>query len=101
MMLSRLALALGLASACFAAEGVPQGTGLVAHEWGTFTSIAGTDGAPVDWVTLSGPADLPCFVNHLGGLNLKAAWGKVRMETPVLYFYAPNRTSAFFCAASR
>jgi hypothetical protein len=88
----RLALALALAGPIFAAEGGTH-PGVTAHEWGTFTSVAGLDGAPVDWVTLGGPADLPCFVNHLGGLNLKAAWGKVRMETPVLYFYSPTRTT--------
>jgi hypothetical protein len=88
----RFALALGLAVPSFAAEGVPAG-GVVVHEWGTFTSVAGTDGAPVEWITLSGPADLPCFVNHLGGLNIKAAAGMVRMETPVLYFYSPARTT--------
>src|SRR6202011_453214 len=32
--------------------------------------------------------DLPCFVNHLSPQNLKLAPGFVRMETPVLYFYA-------------
>lgn len=89
----RFTLLLTLSAPCFAAEGVPQASGVVVHEWGTFTSVAGTDGAPADWVTLTGSTDLPCFVNHLGGMNFKAAWGKVRMETPVLYFYAPTRTA--------
>src|SRR6478609_9486121 len=31
---------------------------LVAHEWGTFTSVAGVHGAPVAWAPLNGPADL-------------------------------------------
>lgn len=88
------ALALALAAGCFAAEGVPHAAGaVVVHEWGTFTSVAGADGAPVEWITLSGPSDLPCFVNHLGGMNIKAAMGLVRMETPVLYFYSPARTT--------
>ena len=60
------------------------------HEWGTFTSIAGADGGAVGWTPLNGQDDLPCFVNRLR-LALKASvWGTVRMETPVLYFYADN-----------
>jgi hypothetical protein len=58
------------------------------HEWGTFTSVAGEDGAAIGWEPLSGPSDLPCFVHHLDQRNLKAAeYGTVRMETPVMYFY--------------
>jgi len=58
------------------------------HEWGTFTSVAGADGAAMSWKPLAGPSDLPCFVHRLDSRNLKAAeWGTVRMETPVLYFY--------------
>ena len=41
--------------------------GLVVHEWGTFTSIAGVDGAAIQWRPLSGPSDLPCFVRGLSG----------------------------------
>jgi len=62
------------------------------HEWGTFTSIAGSDGRAVDWLPLRGSTDLPCFVERLG-LDFKGTLaGKVRMETPVLYFYAPRET---------
>jgi hypothetical protein len=58
------------------------------HEWGTFTSVAGGDGAAMSWEPLAGPSDLPCFVHWLDQRNLKAAeYGTVRMETPVLYFY--------------
>jgi hypothetical protein len=89
----RFALALAISATSFAAEGVPPASAVVVHEWGTFTSVAGTDGAPVSWVTLAGSSDLPCFVNNLGGMNFKAAMGMVRMETPVLYFYSPTRTS--------
>lgn len=63
---------------------------LVAHEWGTFTSVAGIDGTPVQWAPLIGAPDLPCFVDHLSPHNLKLALGLVRMETPVLYFYSPR-----------
>src|ERR1700674_2236241 len=64
------------------------------HEWGTFTSIAGEDGRPVEWLPAGGPTDLPCFVNRFETLGLKASLsGTVRMETPVLYFYGPAETT--------
>ena len=62
--------------------------GLVVHEWGTFTSVAGEDGAAVEWVPPFGPQDLPCFVYRVpSGIK---GWlpATVRMETPVLYFYS-------------
>ena len=73
---------------------VQPGDALTVHEWGTFTSIAGPGDTPVSWLPLSGPPDLPCFVNRLGGRSLKVASAIVRMETPVLYFYAPHPMSA-------
>jgi hypothetical protein len=64
---------------------------LVTHEWGTFTSIADENGRPVRWAPLNGPGDLPCFVASLGTPEFKLRmFGTVRMETPVLYFYAPQ-----------
>jgi hypothetical protein len=66
-----------------------QPNGVVAHEWGTFTSVAKADGAPVTWATLAGSNDLPCFVSGLGPTKNELA-GLVRMETPVLYFYSPH-----------
>lgn len=66
-----------------------QPDALVAHEWGTFTSVADEGGNPVVWAPWFGPSDLPCFVEHLDGRNLKATSSDlVRMETPVLYFYS-------------
>src|ERR1700730_14643401 len=69
--------------------------GLVAHEWGTFTAIAGSDGQPVDWlpVDLVGPPELPRFVEHFRGEPKDVLRGTVRMETPVIYFYAGQETS--------
>ncbi|MDT4897959.1 MAG: hypothetical protein QOH25_3036 [Acidobacteriota bacterium] len=71
---------------------------LVVHEWGTFTSIAGRDGVALEWRPLNGPSDLPKFVHTIQeaneGLRHRAVQGKgdmtarVRMETPVLYFYS-------------
>ena len=63
---------------------------VIAHEWGTFTSVAGEDGNPVQWAPLFGAPDLPCFVGHIGTEHV-SKWqisGLVRMETPVLYFYS-------------
>jgi hypothetical protein len=67
----------------------------VAHEWGTFTSVAGADGRSLEWRPLLGPDDLPKFVYRMGtslsrGPELAKAQliAKVRMETPVIYFYS-------------
>jgi hypothetical protein len=119
-----------------------KASGLTVHEWGTFTSVAGSAGQAVDWTPLSGPQDLPCFVSHLettkplltsvqvkgrdvyGLLKLLPSSSsqpgasaaplprptpravppqpgvppafmvaKVRMETPVLYFYSADPLS--------
>jgi hypothetical protein len=67
---------------------------LTAHEWGTFTSIAGKDGRAVEWLPLTGSTDLPSFVEHFSGVALKSGLlGTVRMETPVLYFYTNRETT--------
>lgn len=78
---------------------------LVVHEWGTFTSIAGKNGVALEWKPLNGTSDLPSFVYEVGGLavgtglrhvercikcNYEAV---VRMETPVIYFYADREAS--------
>ena len=67
--------------------------GLVVHEWGTFTSVAAEDGTAVDWVPQQGPRDLPCFVDRVQ-YNIKG-WlpARVRMETPVLYFYSTDENA--------
>jgi hypothetical protein len=62
---------------------------VIVHEWGTFTSVAGADGRAVAWFPLDGPVDLPCFVRRSYQVSSKGAmFASVRMETPVLYFYA-------------
>jgi hypothetical protein len=83
-------LTLGLA---LAGNAKKQETDLVAHEWGTFTSIAGNAGTAVQWYPWSVPTDLPQFVEHFQSRNFKVNLsGTIRMETPVLYFYAPTET---------
>ncbi len=71
-----------------AREARPVYSSLTVHEWGTFTSIAGSDGRAVEWLPLTGSADLPGFVEHFRNSGFKLGLrGTVRMETPVLYFY--------------
>jgi hypothetical protein len=74
--------------------------GLTVHEWGTFTSVAGPDGHAIEWLPAGGPTDLPCFVAVSAGGSVKvitdaqkgerATRGRIRMETPVIYFYSPK-----------
>jgi hypothetical protein len=75
---------------------------LVVHEWGTFTSVAGQDGSALIWRPLNVESDLPAFVysvdsgNTWRGLRYPSKSGlavRVRMETPVLYFYAQEEMS--------
>ena len=65
---------------------------LIVHEWGTFTSFSGSNGAQLDFRPLLNE-DLPSFV-----LDRESQFGvpvftksriraKIRMETPVTYFY--------------
>jgi hypothetical protein len=84
---SLLAIGLAVSGPARAQTGVAPG--LIAHEWGTFTSVAGQDGRAVEWSPLSLPIDLPEFVEHFNIIGLKVGLrGTVRMETPVLYFYS-------------
>ena len=81
------------------------GDRLVVHEWGTFTSIAGKQGASVEWRPLDGSSDLPGFVYNSNGITTYAGFrhgrrcfkcemeALIRMETPVLYFYADRETT--------
>jgi hypothetical protein len=87
--LATIAVVAAAVAALAAAQAPPKFSPFTVHEWGTFTSIAGQDGAAVRWLPQGGPSDLPCFVeksvlNYKGGMP-----GTVRMETPVLYFYSP------------
>jgi len=86
---------LALLACCFAISSQSLGkdagsvySGLTAHEWGTFTSMAATDGQALEWSPLTGSTDLPVFVEHFRDPGFKLGLrGTVRMETPVLYFY--------------
>src|SRR5512133_699173 len=74
------------------------GPAFSAHEWGTFTSVQGADGEQSAWNPLV-RTDLPSFVHDFQKLiasgctdyedfSKGAARSIVRMETPVIYFYA-------------
>jgi hypothetical protein len=67
---------------------------LIVHEWGTFTSIAGSNGQAMDWLPLTASTELPAFVEHFRDVQFKGGLrGTIRMETPVLYFYSPRETN--------
>jgi len=86
-------VALGLVTA-FGDVARAQQSDLVAHEWGTFTSIAGNRGAAVSWSPWATPSDLPDFVEHLEAREFKLGLnGTIRMETPVIYFYSSRETT--------
>ena len=97
-MRSKFALA-NLGICIFLAAGSSQAqqktdSGLTAHEWGTFTSIAGAHGEAVVWQPQLEKDDLPSFVEHMRNNRLKGGLsGTVRMETPVLYFYTAHPTT--------
>ncbi len=72
----------------------PADSSLSVHEWGTFTSIAGAKGEAVVWSPQAERDDLPGFVEHLRNNQFKGGLqGTIRMETPVLYFYATHPTT--------
>ncbi|MCA9138907.1 MAG: hypothetical protein KDB00_19180 [Planctomycetales bacterium] len=72
----------------------PASDRFIAHEWGTFTTFSGSDGVYMDFRPLAAEhSDLPNYVLDRGSYSLNSAFtksrifGKVRMETPVTYFY--------------
>jgi hypothetical protein len=80
---------------------------LIVHEWGTFTSIAGSDGVALEWRPLTAPSELPGFVHTVkgpltglrhppkadpGNQTKADLIGLIRMETPVIYFYADRES---------
>jgi hypothetical protein len=71
---------------------------LTVHEWGTFTTMQGSDGTQLSGLYLE-EEPLPGFVYHHGGfapdsiiiqkgLYKPVQHATVKMETPVLYFYS-------------
>jgi hypothetical protein len=73
----------------------------VAHEWGTFTSVQGADGVPMEWQAQK-TSRLPGFVYNWQKPGSDRApdytffpkgllMGLQRMETPVIYFYSDDK----------
>jgi hypothetical protein len=77
-----------------------QPSNYVAHEWGTFTSVQGSDGVLLDWRPLE-TSRLPKFVydwtrpgpgrQGAGFLPKGGLVALQRMETPVIYFYSKEQ----------
>jgi hypothetical protein len=89
-----LALSVAVVPLLFHAQTPSSDPALTAHEWGTFTSIAGKDGRAAYWLPLTGSTDLPAFIEHFQTPEFKGGLrGTVRMETPVLYFYTNHATT--------
>src|SRR5882757_4452339 len=88
------AVAILLGSAAIIAAPVPASrTGLVVHEWGTFSSFSGSDGVAAQFHP-DGGGDLPSFV-YSSVRFLKVAYaGTVSLETPVIYFYSDRPVTA-------
>jgi hypothetical protein len=86
-------------------KNLPRDDDFIVHEWGTFTSFAGSDGVSLDFRTTTSE-DLPAFVvdrqkqsflcesrdkAYARGLTVKdTVLSRQRMETPVTYFYTPK-----------
>jgi hypothetical protein len=69
------------------------------HEWGTFTSVVGSDGVALAGLETE-EEPLPGFVHSLGapaagtkGIGWPVQGVTIKMETPVLYFYAARETA--------
>jgi hypothetical protein len=93
-LLALLACCFAISSHSLGKDAGPLYSSLTAHEWGTFTSIAGSDGQAVEWSPLTGSTDLPAFVEHFRDPGFKLGLrGTVRMETPVLYFYSSKEAT--------
>src|SRR5688572_7880490 len=91
---------LGISATVIALYAATRDTGYVAHEWGTFTSVQGSDGLQMDWNPQE-ISDLPSFVYEMNrvrtgkrGFVVAAKAGmsyRQRMETPVIYFYSNHQ----------
>lgn len=89
LLLTALLLALPAADAKTRAPGSAwDGKTQVAHEWGTFTSVQGSDGVVLDGL-MHEETDLPEFVYDLRD-EAGVTGVSPKMETPVVYFHAPK-----------
>lgn len=69
-------------------------SGLTVHEWGTFTTVGGSDGELLSGLEREEHALPPFVLSHAGFSPANKGWSRplanvtVKMETPVLYFYS-------------
>lgn len=68
---------------CLGLGGLAQA--LEVHEWGTFTVLSRSEGYPVSWYQPG--SDLAALPDFVGTTGAKFGVARVRMETPVIYFY--------------
>lgn len=77
---------------------ITQSTAYEVHEWGTFTTVSGSDGVLLEGLHHE-EEHLPLFVHALDGMKNRGpfpakGWFRplknvtVKMETPVIYFYS-------------
>jgi len=72
------------------ADGKARSSDLIVHEWGTFLSMSGSDGSTLDGMYHEEHA-LPAFVHSRSRDQLRLPLVLLKGETPVIYFYAPER----------
>ncbi len=75
------------------AEAPTAPTGLIVHEWGTFTEMQGTDGVVLDGLHHE-EEQLPDFVYDRSRNPEMFTGVRTKMETPVTYFYAAESMTA-------
>src|SRR5882672_8483094 len=101
----RLVFCLGLAIGILAAATARANDQLVVHEWGTFTSLQNSGGAPIGGINID-DEPLPSFVHNLNpfiliqphavsrylskGAPERHPFVTLRLETPVIYFHPPR-----------
>ncbi len=74
------------------AEAPAVPSGLIVHEWGTFTEMQGTDGVVLDGLHHE-EEQLPDFVYDRSRSPEVYEGVRTKMETPVTYFYGPASMS--------
>jgi hypothetical protein len=84
--------AIFITAAIFLTPASHASTNYLAHEWGTFTSVQGSDGKLLAWRPFES-SELPKFVysSSIGGILVKPSLITYqRLETPVIYFYSQD-----------
>src|SRR5689334_13443822 len=82
-----LGVVLVATAAAWAVRGLAKGpSDVVVHEWGTFLSMSGSDGAVLDGMYHE-EHSLPGFVHARSRDGLRIPSVVLKGETPVIYFY--------------